>query len=561
LIISIQVSYDLWVVFWKVESGTNTETGIVFPKTPPEQPITRKPQPQEVCVFTTKELTKTVKDCNKSMNETSCLIDICSNRILIAAPTNSSYKGIDLSNKNIYLRCDQECAPKRCILDGSGITRHFYGSNTNITFVNFIFANGFHPTDGGAIKLENNSIATMINCSFVNNSAPSSSAVQLNNSQLIMSGIETSLINNTGISPPLEVLSSQMNISHAIFSGNQVSEYLADILLFDSNITMYDVHFLNSTMVPSKNCHVYVAMLAEDYANKSSCMNVDPSNKSFPIIDLSESCSSVQPSPTKAPTPAPRPAPRPASRPALCFSGQNLVEIKHVGHAPISQLRIGDYVRSSDDTFTQVYGFGHFDHKRDGTFLQIMFHEENDNENSNYINQESFSFIELSVRHLIMIERHDKQQRVPASDIRVDDILSGQRVKSIQEVIRRGVYAPLTQSGDIQVNGILASNYVDLFNLPLMILLMDQHTMAHILFYPQRMFCCLWIKLCTKEIYIHGYGPLAYLLVSGSIMIDLTMTDAIDPTSIFWFFILFLCMLIATLVVRRRRQGTCHEVP
>jgi hypothetical protein len=141
----------------------------------------------------------------------------------------------------------------------------------------------------------------------VNNSAPSGTAVQVNNSQLIVSGMKTSLINNTGISPPLAVLSSQINISHAVFAGNQVLEYLADILLFDSNITMFDVHFLNSTIISSKDCHVYIAMLAYDYVNKSSCLNVDPSNKSFPMIDLSDYCPSIPSSPTWTPTPAPKP--------------------------------------------------------------------------------------------------------------------------------------------------------------------------------------------------------------------------------------------------------------
>jgi Hint module len=67
----------------------------------------------------------------------------------------------------------------------------------------------------------------------------------------------------------------------------------------------------------------------------------------------------------------------------------------------------------------------------------------------------------------------------------VGDRLSGQRVKSIHEVICCGVYAPLTQSGDIRVNGILDSNYVDLLELPSTIRRPDQHTLAHILFYPQ----------------------------------------------------------------------------
>jgi Hint module len=543
LIISTQTGHDMWVAFRDVDSNTWKETGVVFPVTPPAPAPAPLPNPQGKCVFMTKELTKAVNGCDKSMNETSCLIDICSNRLSLSASNlSSSNKGIDISNKNIYLRCDQECAPKRCILDGSGITRLFYGSNTNITFLNFIFANGFHPDNGGAIKVENNSIVTMINCSFVNNSASSGSAVQVNNSQLIVRGIETSVINNTGISPPLVVLSSQMFISHAIFTGNQVSKYLADVLLFDSTMDMYGVHFLNSTTVPSKDCHVYIAMIADDYTNKSSCMNVDPSNKSFPVIDLSGNCPGKLSSPTLSPIPAPPPA--------LCFSGKNLVEIQHVGHIQMSQLCIGDYIKSSDNKFTLVYGFGHFDPIQDGTFLQIMFHDDADGEVlSAFMDQESSSFIELSVHHLIMIERNHKQYWVPAGDVHVDDILSGRRVKSIQEVIRRGIYAPLTQSGDILVNGILASNYVNLFEFfPSMILLPEQHTLAHTFFFPQQMLCRSFLELCKKEMYIHGYGPLAYLLVSSSSLLNNIMSDAIDSTMTFWFFIILVCWLIVVLV-------------
>jgi Hint module len=540
LIIPIQDSYDLWVRVMDEASATWKETGVVFPVTPPAPALT--PKPETECVVTTQELRKAVNNCYNGMNETLCLINICNNRLLMPAASISS-KGIDLSNKNIYLRCDQECAPKRCILDGSSITRLFYGSNTNITFLNFIFANGFHPDSGGAIKLENNSIVTMINCSFVNNSAPSGSAVQVNNSQLIVSGIETSLINNTGISPPLEVLSSYMNISHAVFAGNQVLEYLADILLFNSNTTMYDVHFLNSTMVPFKECHVYIAMLADDYANQSSCMNVDPSNKSIPVVDLSEYCPS---SPTVSPVPSPRPV--------ICFSGQNFIQIQHIGYVPMHRLRIGDYVKSSENEYTQVYGFGHFDPNQDGTFLQITFHDDASSEPMSIIpyQESSSSFIEISLQHLTMVERNHQQYQIPAGDVRVDDILSGRRVKSIQEVIFRGVYAPLTQSGDIRINGILASNYVNLFDLPSMRLLIDQHILAHILLFPQRMFCCFFLELCKKEIYIHGYGPLTYLLVGGSSFINNMMSDAIDPMSLIWFFNVLLGMSITVLVVRRR---------
>jgi Hint module len=149
-----------------------------------------------------------------------------------------------------------------------------------------------------------------------------------------------------------------------------------------------------------------------------------------------------------------------------------------------------------------------------------------------------------------MVERNHEQYRVHASDVRVDDILSGRRVKSIQEVLSQGVYAPLTQSGDIRINGIVASNYVDLLKLPSTMLLPDQHTLAHVLFYPQRMFYRPFLEFCKKEIYIHGYGPLAYLLVGGSSFLKhIIMPNANSPTSIIIYVFLFLCWLIVVLVV------------
>jgi hypothetical protein len=103
----------------------------------------------------------------------------------------------------------------------------------------------------------------------------------------------------------------------------------------------------------------------------------------------------------------------------------------------------------------------------------------------------------------------------------------------------------LTQSGDILVNGILASNYVDLLGFPSTILLPDQHTLAHILFFPQRMFCNSFLELCKQEIYIQGYGPLAYLLVGGSSFINIMiMSNAIDPKLIVLFFILMFMLIV-----------------
>jgi hypothetical protein len=137
---------------------------------------------------------------------------------------------------------------------------------------------------------------TIIHCSFVNSTAPFGSAIQVKSSKLTVDGNETSFVNNTGTGPPLEVLSSQLNISHAVFAGTQVSKYKAAILLFESIMEYYDVHLItNDTSTQQSfrvtdDCHVYVAIDANNYPNKSTCMTFDRSNKSFPIIDLSTLC-------------------------------------------------------------------------------------------------------------------------------------------------------------------------------------------------------------------------------------------------------------------------------
>lgn len=157
-----------------------------------------------------------------------------------------SRDGINVSNKNIFLNCQKLCPTKRCIIDGLGKSRMLYGSGYNLTILNFIFINGFHPDDGGSIRGDNDSLITIINCSFVNNTAPFGSAVIVHNSRLIIEGLETSIVNNTGIWPPLQILSSALNISNAIFASNNVSEYAGAVLLFDSTIQVSDVHVVNS---------------------------------------------------------------------------------------------------------------------------------------------------------------------------------------------------------------------------------------------------------------------------------------------------------------------------
>jgi Hint module len=168
----------------------------------------------------------------------------------------------------------------------------------------------------------------------------------------------------------------------------------------------------------------------------------------------------------------------------------------------MNQLEIGDYVRANTNEFSQVYGFGHFDHDIETDFIQIIF--------EGTLSVE-YSPIEVTSQHLVFVERNNKQYTIPAGDVIIGDTLSGKRVQAIHTITRRGVYAPLTQSGEIVVSGIRASNYVNVLDFSL--LLWDQHVYAHAFFFPQRLFCRYFLATCKNEPYINGYGIVSYVTI------------------------------------------------
>jgi hypothetical protein len=97
----------------------------------------------------------------------------------------------------------------------------------------------------------------------------------------------------------------------------------------------------------------------------------------------------------------------------------------------ISQLHIGDYVKSGDNEFTfKCMALVILILVRMVHSSKLHFHENNTNDEAVSISP----FIEISARHIIVMERNRKQYQVPAGKVRVDDIVSGQCVKLIQEV-------------------------------------------------------------------------------------------------------------------------------
>jgi hypothetical protein len=93
---------------------------------------------------------------------------------------------------------------------------------------------------------------------------------------------------------------------------------------------------------------------------------------------------------------------------------------------------------------------------------------------------------------------------VRAQDIQVGDILSGNKVTHILTVQRRGLYAPLTESGTILVSGVTASCYVDIAP---SVMPTIQACASHAALAPLRILCAWKFSICQNETYTaDGYS-------------------------------------------------------
>lgn len=160
------------------------------------------------------------------------------------------------------------------------------------------------------------------------------------------------------------------------------------------------------------------------------------------------------------PAPAPTPPPDECDGIVLpifgcvggCFSRDTLVMVKGKGEVPIKSLLSGDHVHVGKGIFEPVYAFGHHTEKDWYDFLQISVR---DIDNP----------IEMTENHMIFVQNEDGTSKaIPAAMLKQDDRLvhadhGTNKVTGIRKVTKRGVYAPLTYSGKVAVNGVIASVY------------------------------------------------------------------------------------------------------
>jgi hypothetical protein len=123
-------------------------------------------------------------------------IQVCTDVILftdeIGGLLDSS--GINISSTRFELQCILPNS-RRCILDGQGVSRMFYGTRAKVAFTGFDFVNGLAEF-GGALDISRSNV-TLIDCNFLRNKADYGGAIFMMDSTLTLKG-RSKFYNNAG---------------------------------------------------------------------------------------------------------------------------------------------------------------------------------------------------------------------------------------------------------------------------------------------------------------------------------------------------------------------------
>lgn len=126
------------------------------------------------------------------------------------------------------------------------------------------------------------------------------------------------------------------------------------------------------------------------------------------------------------------------------------VELENQKVVYMKDLQVGHVVKSGVDQYSRVYAFGHRDADLRTEYLQLRLSKTDDK-------------LEITPNHLVFLPN---QTAVPASNLKVGDQVvvayTATMILGIERVIRRGAYAPFTESGRVEVNHVQASTYVTL---------------------------------------------------------------------------------------------------
>jgi Hint module len=170
----------------------------------------------------------------------------------------------------------------------------------------------------------------------------------------------------------------------------------------------------------------------------------DASNSPGLVSILQTPFSSQQPQPSYSPS---------------CFPGFAKVYVKIFGVKPIKNLKLGDEILSSCG-FSPFLGFLHFEPTKTEKFIEFTFM---DNSSKLLVTEDHllFAYRNESPDLLMNLPARLIQKQRKLSLVTLDECGILKKVSVLGSTYKtfKGVYAPLTESGDLFVNGILCSCY------------------------------------------------------------------------------------------------------
>jgi Hint module len=156
-------------------------------------------------------------------------------------------------------------------------------------------------------------------------------------------------------------------------------------------------------------------------------------------------------------------------------------------------VKLGDKVLVHSDEYESVYSFGHYDQDIEAQYLKFV--------------TSAGKVLEISKDHMVFTEG---RRCVPASNIMVGDkleMVSGDLaiVTSISVVMKKGAFAPFTDSGTVVVNGVKASSFIAFQGSSTLKIAgvdtgLEFQFLAHTFERPRR-FWCRYLSSCLHEEY------------------------------------------------------------
>ena len=166
-------------------------------------------------------------------------------------------------------------------------------------------------------------------------------------------------------------------------------------------------------------------------------------------------------------------------RSASCFSGTSQIALADGSFKSLSQIQIGDQVMiNENNVYEPVIAFIHANREGLFDFLAIEVYSSLSNSSSTMLvspNHLIFDFESRKARFAGKLRTGDQVQFIYNNKIIPGEIINIRLTKE------EGYYAPLTPSGTIVVDGVVASNYASVSN----------HALAH----QMMSFYRLWIKI------------------------------------------------------------------